>query len=266
MMDSPSVRPDEMAPSDLVTEDLGAPQAGMRATWLGSVDYGTAFDLQRSVHEAREANSIPDTLLFLEHPHVITLGRRIGECHVLSAFDALRASGVEVHETDRGGEATYHGPGQLVGYPIVDLRAVGLGPVTYVRMLERSIIEALAEIGVPAHLVDGETGVWVGGIPNEKRRPGVNPAGKKIAAIGVRITGGVSMHGFALNVSTDTSYFRHIIPCGMPDLEISTVAVETGQSTSVVDCARVVADRLAVNMDRALMWTDRVELPIRSTS
>ena len=94
----------------------------------------------------------------------------------------------------------------------------------------------------------------------------MNPAGKKIAAIGVRITGGVSMHGFALNVSTDTSYFRHIIPCGMPDLEISTVAVETGQSTSVVDCARVVADRLAVNMDRALMWTDRVELPIRSTS
>jgi lipoyl(octanoyl) transferase len=266
MTESPSMHPGEAGPNDRGIEDSGRSRDEMRATWLGPVDYGTALGLQRSVVEVRKSNAVPDTLLFLEHPHVITMGRRAPASHVLTALDELEASGVEVHETDRGGEATYHGPGQLVGYPIIDVRAAGLGPVTYVRMLERSIGETLAEFGVTAHVVDGETGVWVGGVPNEKRRSEVNPAGKKIAAIGVRITGGVSMHGFALNVSTDTSYFRHIIPCGMPRLEISTVEAETGKTVSVLDCARVMADRLAANLQRALVWTERVEHTVHSTN
>lgn len=242
--------------------EMGATE--MRATWLGTVDYATALDLQRSVLDARKSKSVSDTLLLLEHPHVITLGRRGGEAHLLTARDELAATGIEVFETDRGGEATYHGPGQLVGYPIIDMRAVGLGPVAYVRMLERSIVEMLAEFGVVAHLVDGETGVWTGGIANEKRRPGINPAGKKIAAIGVRISGGVSMHGYAINVSTDTSFYRHIVPCGMPDLAITSIKEVTGESVSVPDCARVVAGKLAANLERALVWTERVVLPVGS--
>ncbi len=246
--------------------DVAPPLSELRATWLGTVGYKTAFDLQRSVLEARKSKAIPDTLLLLEHPHVITLGRRAGESSVLTERAELETAGVEVHETDRGGEATYHGPGQLVGYPIIDVRAAGLGPVTYVRMLERSITEALAEFGVKTHLVDGETGVWVGGVPNEKRRPGINPNGKKIAAIGVRITGGISMHGFAINVSTDTSYFQHIIPCGMPDLPISSIEIETGESIPVLDCARVVAEKLGANLHRVLMWAEQIELPDQKTN
>lgn len=238
----------------------------LRATWLGTVEYGTALELQRSVVDARKSDSIPDSVLLLEHPHVITLGRRASESHVLTDLEELKNAGVEVHETDRGGEATYHGPGQLVGYPVIDVRAAELGPVAFVRMLERSVVETLAELGVKAHLVDGETGVWAGGVPNEKRLRGINPAGKKIAAIGVRITGGVSMHGFALNVSTDTSYFQHIIPCGMPDLPITSIEMETGTSISVLDCARVAAEKLAANLHLALAWSDRAELPDRVTS
>jgi lipoyl(octanoyl) transferase len=243
-----------------------APLSELQANWLGTVDYGAALDLQRSLLDGRKSNSVPDTLLLLEHSNVITLGRRAGESHLLTSRDDLKAAGVEVYETDRGGEATYHGPGQLVGYPIIDVRAAGLGPVSYVRLLEKAIVGALAEFGVEAHLVDGETGVWVGGAPGEKRRPGVNPTGKKIAAIGVRITGGVSMHGFALNVSTDTSYFQHIIPCGMPDLPISSIKLETGKSIPVVDCARVIAARLGQNLGRSLVWSERAKLPVCNSS
>jgi lipoyl(octanoyl) transferase len=125
-------------------------------------------------------------------------------------------------------------------------------------MLEKSIIEALAEFGIMAHLIDGETGVWVGGTPDEKRRTGVNPLGKKIAAIGVRISGGVTMHGFALNVSTDLTYFQHIIPCGMPDLPFTSVKLESGTKVSVEDCATAVAEKFSTNLGRSLQW---VEMP-----
>jgi lipoyl(octanoyl) transferase len=225
------------------------------ARWLGTVDYNTALELQRSTLEQRKSDSIPDTILLLEHPHVITLGRRSDDSHLITGRTALQQAGVEIFETDRGGEATYHGPGQLVGYPIIDVRVADLGPVTYVRMLEKSIIEALSEIGVEAHLIDGETGVWVGGIPNEKRQTGVNPLGKKIAAIGVRISGGVTMHGFALNVSTDLTYFQHIIPCGMPDLPFTSVELVTGTKVLVRDCASTVAEKFSKNLNRELKWT-----------
>ena len=239
-----------------MTEPGGDDTRELRTRWLGTVDYGPALDLQRSTLDARKSGDIPDTVLLLEHPHVITLGSRADDTHLVTDRSGLEAAGVEIFETDRGGEATYHGPGQLVGYPIIDVRVAKLGPVTYVRMLEKSIIETLAEFGVDAHLVDGETGVWVDGVPNEKRNPGVNPDGRKIAAIGVRISGGVTMHGFALNISTDLAYFEHIIPCGMPDLPFTSIALESGRDISLRDCVDVVAEKLAANLSRELNWSE----------
>ena len=198
--------------------------------------------------------------MLLEHTHVVTLGRRADDSHLVTNRAGLKAADIEVFETDRGGEATYHGPGQLVGYPIIDVRVAKLGPVTYVRMLEKSIIETLAEYGINAHLVDGETGVWVDGVPNEKRDPETNPVGKKIAAIGVRISGGVTMHGFALNVSTDLSYFQHIIPCGMPDLPFTSIQLETGESADVRECATSISRKLSDNLQRKLVWIDHSKL------
>jgi lipoyl(octanoyl) transferase len=229
-------------------------QPELRARQLGTLDYGSALELQRTTLAARKSDSIPDTLLLLEHPHVVTLGRRADDSHLVTERTELEATGVEIFETDRGGEATYHGPGQLVGYPILDVRVAKLGPVTYVRMLEITIIETLAEYAIEAHVIDGETGVWVGGIPNEKHQPGVNPEGKKIAAIGVRISGGVTMHGFALNVSTDLPYFQHIIPCGMPDLPFTTMEIESGRAIPVNECANTFATVFARNLNRTLNW------------
>ena len=240
---------------------LGANGNELRATWLGEIGYSSALDLQRSLLYNRKAWSIPDSVLFLEHSHVVTLGRRADDTHLLTERSKLLAAGVEIFETDRGGEATYHGPGQLVGYPIIDVRVAKLGPVTYVRMLEKSIIETLAEYVIDAHLVDGETGVWVDGIPDEKRDTKQNPQGRKIAAIGVRISGGVAMHGFALNVSTDLTYFQHIIPCGMPDLPFTSIELESGESANTRECAEIVARKLSSNLERELFWADRDDLP-----
>lgn len=234
----------------------GASTDELRATWLGSVEYGSGLELQRSVLGQRRSGSIPDSLLLLEHPHVVTLGRRADDTHLVTDRLGLTNAGVAIFETDRGGEATYHGPGQLVGYPIVDVRVAKLGPVTYVRMLEKSIIETLAEYSIDAHLVDGETGVWVHGIPDEKRDPKRNPAGKKIAAIGVRISGGVTMHGFALNVATDLAYFQHIIPCGMPDLPFTSIGLESRQPVDVNECGVMFSEKFAANLDRQLIWAD----------
>jgi lipoyl(octanoyl) transferase len=240
-----------------MSDTTGRKQHELRATWLGNLDYGSALELQRSTLEARKSGSKPDSLLLLEHPHVVTLGRRADDTHLVTNRAELKSAGVEVFETDRGGEATYHGPGQLVGYPIIDVRVADLGPVTYVRMLEKTIIESLAEIGIEAHLIDGETGVWVGGIPDQKREKGTNPQGKKIAAIGVRISGGIAMHGFALNVSTDLNYFQHIIPCGMPDLPFTTVELELCGSTSIQEIAAIISSKLAANLERELVWSDK---------
>ncbi|MEE8045868.1 MAG: lipoyl(octanoyl) transferase LipB, partial [Dehalococcoidia bacterium] len=226
----------------------------IHARWLGTTAYGDALETQNTMMAARKSDEISDTLLLLEHPHVITFGRRADDTHLVTTRKELELLGVEIYETNRGGEATYHGPGQLVGYPIIDVRVAELGPVTYVRMLEQSIIDTLAEFEINAHLVNGETGVWVGGEPNEKKMPDVNPSGKKIAAIGVRISGGVTMHGFALNVATDLSYFQHIIPCGMQDLPFTSVAIETGSAVTVSDCATAFARHLAANLDRELTW------------
>jgi len=174
---------------------------------LGRVDYTTALKLQQTLVELRKAGQVTDTLLLLEHPPVITLGRNAKRANVLVSEDRLSRTGVEIFECDRGGDVTYHGPGQLVGYPIFDLRGFTprIGAVAFVRKLEEVLIRTCADFGVATHRVRGMTGVWT--LRNEA----------KIAAIGVHISRGVTSHGFALNVSTDLEHFKLIIPCGIGD-------------------------------------------------
>jgi lipoate-protein ligase B len=180
-----------------------------QAISLGTVDYQAAWDLQLRLVQAVHQGDSPNTLLLLEHPHVYTRGRLAPPDQILLSAAELEARGIPVIDTDRGGLVTYHGPGQLVGYPVVNLRGWG-GPLQYVRTLEQVIIRALADFGIEAGLVAGLTGVWVGDA--------------KIAAIGVKISRGVAHHGFAINVNTDLSYFRQIIPCGIADREVTSLA------------------------------------------
>ena len=168
---------------------------------LGRVRYADAFALQQQLVEQRKRGDIPDQLLIVEHPHVVTMGRNGHDENLLAQPELLERAGVEFHRTDRGGDVTYHGPGQVVGYPIVDLREWKRDVVAYVRALEQVLIDALAEFGITAGREAGATGVWT--------------EQGKIAAIGVHISRWVTSHGFALNVATDLSYFRYIVPCGL---------------------------------------------------
>ncbi len=170
---------------------------------LGRLPYGPALDIQQSLVEQRKRGEGRDTLLFVEHPHVITMGRNGKEEHILATHDVLERSGIAFYETDRGGDATYHGPGQLVGYPILDLREWKRDVHAYFHGVEQALIEALAAVGVQAERIPqrGYEGVWVNGA--------------KIAAIGIHISRWVTSHGFALNLDTDLSYFKYIVPCGL---------------------------------------------------
>src|SRR5436189_1092932 len=190
---------------------------------LGTIPYPEALALQRTLVEERRANRVGDTLLFVEHPHVLTLGVRGdgGRSHILATPDALAARGVEVHETGRGGDITYHGPGQIVGYPIVDLKPDRCDVHKYVRDLEEVLIRTAAEYGIDAGRVDGLTGVWVGR--------------EKLAAIGVRIARWVTSHGFALNVTTDLEYFKLIVPCGIGDRSVTSLATLLGRPVDRVE-------------------------------
>ena len=172
-------------------------------TWrdLGRIDYAEAFELQRALVDRRKRGEIPDQFLIVEHPHTITLGRNGHMENLLAREEILERTGVAFHPTDRGGDITYHGPGQIVGYPILDLREWKRDVVAYVRAIEQVIIDALADFGLTAGREPGMTGVWV--------------AGAKIAAIGVHISRWVTSHGFALNATTDLSYFQYIVPCGL---------------------------------------------------
>ena len=183
---------------------------------LGLLEYQRALDLQRELVEQRKRDEIGDQLLLLEHPHVITLGvkTRSDRSHILESDESLAAQGVAVFETGRGGDVTYHGPGQLVGYPIIDLKPDRCDVHRYVRDLEEVLIRAVAPFGITARRVDGLTGIWVG-------PPG---AEEKLAAIGVRISRWVTSHGFALNVNTDLSRFGLIVPCGITDRGVTSMA------------------------------------------
>jgi lipoyl(octanoyl) transferase len=180
---------------------------------LGLVPYEEAWALQKRLADARRAGLIPDTLVLLEHPHTYTIGRSGTRDHVYLTEAELAARGITCLDVDRGGDVTYHGPGQLVGYPILDLGPqpdVGL----YLRNLEGRLIDVLADFGIMAGRLSGYTGVWIGN--------------RKIAAIGVKVSQGVTTHGFALNVSTDLSLFTHILACGIPDKGVTSMALELG--------------------------------------
>jgi lipoyl(octanoyl) transferase len=200
---------------------------------LGRVDYAAALELQRQLVEDRRAGRIGDTLLLLEHPPVITLGAKTRGSHanVVASPSALAAEGVEVHETGRGGDVTYHGPGQLIGYPILDLRPDRCDVHRYVRDLEEALIVAVARLGVHAGRVAGLTGVWVGAEGTEE----------KLAAIGVRISRWITSHGFALNVSTDLRHFRLIVPCGIADRGVTSIDRVLGRKVQMSDVEDAVA-------------------------
>ena len=208
---------------------------------LGLLDYQAAYDLQRRLHAQVVADELPDLLLLLEHPHVYTLGRRGQQSHILAPDDMLTQLGVETHFTDRGGETTYHGPGQLVGYPIVNLRRWGGGVRKYVETLEQVLIGTLSEFGITAHSEGKPTGVWVGDA--------------KIAAIGVRVSRSVTMHGFALNVSPDLSFFDHIVPCGMPGARVTSMAQELGQEIAVSDVIPAISQAFGCNFGIDIEWS-----------
>lgn len=174
---------------------------------LGLLSWEKAWSIQQDLVERRKAGSAPDTLLFVEHSHVLTLGRNASEANILASREALAALGVTIHEANRGGDVTYHGPGQLVGYPIFDLTDWNKDVRAYVRAIEQAVIRTLAGFNIAAHTRDGkETGVYVS-------LPSGEPA--KICALGVHISRWVTSHGFALNIDTDLGYFQHIVPCGL---------------------------------------------------
>ena len=189
------------------------------ATWLGRVPYRPAFELQQIVAQLRAEKKLPDTLLLLEHDHVYTLGRRAPEEEILLDAEALAERGVSVERTDRGGRVTYHGPGQLVGYPIVQLATADL--VGYVRALEKAMIAVAGDAGVKAGTVEGLTGLWAGD--------------RKLGAIGIHVSRGITTHGFAMNVNTDLSMFNGIVPCGIVDRGVTSLSELLGRAVPMED-------------------------------
>jgi lipoyl(octanoyl) transferase len=189
--------------------------------YLGQLDYSIALELQQTLVRLVKEGRISHTLLLLEHPPVITLGRNAGAQNIVASREFLSANGVELHETDRGGDVTFHGPGQLVGYPIFDLRAFEprIGAVDFVRKLEEVLIRTCGDLGVVTERIPGLTGVWT-----QNQLPG------KIAAIGVHISRAVTSHGFALNVTTDLDYFKLIVPCGISDKPVTSLEQEMPRS------------------------------------
>jgi lipoyl(octanoyl) transferase len=191
--------------------------------YLGRIGYDEGLELQQELVELRHQERIENTLLLLEHPPVLTLGRNADRSHILASDEVLTHKGFTIHETKRGGDVTYHGPGQLVGYPIFDLRSLKnttggrLGPVDYVRRVEEALIRLCIGYGVPTGRIAGKTGVWVEGTVGRE---------KKIGAIGVHVSRGITSHGFALNVTTDLRDFQWIVPCGIADRDVTSLELE----------------------------------------
>ena len=191
--------------------------------FLGQTEYSAALELQRTLVHLVKQGRVGHTLLLLEHPAVITLGRNAGAENVVASRDSLSSRGIELIDTDRGGDVTFHGPGQLVGYPIFDLRGFSprLGAVEFVRKIEESLIRTCGDLGVVTQRIAGLTGVWTeGDVP------------AKIAAIGVHISRGVTSHGFALNVTTNMDYFKLIVPCGISDKPVTSLELEMAKTLS----------------------------------
>ena len=215
----------------------------LQIDWLGRVAYGDALARQLELLEARRAGACGDRLLLVEHPPVVTLGRASRPEHLLTPRAALAARGVEVHEIPRGGDVTYHGPGQLVGYTIVDLAARGLADAhAFLRTIEATLVEALRALGVAGEARPGTTGVFAAG----------SQPPRKLASIGLGLRGWVTWHGFALNVSVDPADFGDVVPCGLRHVEMSSVSRELGAAPDAAlfegareAVARAFAERLA---------------------
>ena len=220
------------------------------------------MEIQRRLVELRQQARVGDVLLLLEHPAVLTLGRNAHRSNILASDDELTRRGIAVHEINRGGDVTYHGPGQIIGYPILDLRGEypgkrgpHLGAVEYVRWLEEALIRTCAEYGVLTQRICGRTGVWTlagGSIP-----------AKKIAAIGIHISRGVTSHGFAFNVTTDLRDFKLIIPCGIADAAVTSLEEELGADDAAMPTMEQALHAVARNFGRAfgrqILWAESVE-------
>src|SRR5215470_706343 len=221
--------------------------------YFGRVEYSTALDLQQTVVHLVKQERIGHTLLLLEHPPVITLGRNAGMANIIASRDFLASQGIELRETDRGGDVTFHGPGQLVGYPIFDLRAFTprLGAVDFVRKIEDALIRTCGDLGVVTGRIAGLTGVWIQDNP---------PA--KIAAIGVHISRGVTSHGFALNVSTNLDYFKLIVPCGISDKPVTSLEREMAslrpleKTPALEQIAEVVSSNFGRVFEAQSLWLE----------
>jgi lipoate-protein ligase B len=229
--------------------DPRAARAPIHARWLGRIDYRVAYTLQKRLVDARAAGEIADQLLLLEHPAVLTLGKNSDPAHILAGADELSARGIPVERIERGGEVTYHGPGQLVAYPIIRLHERGLLLRPFVRALEAAMVDTCAALGVGATRRDGHPGCWC--------EP-TAAAPRKIGALGLRVERGVSYHGIALNINVDLDEFALIDPCGMPGVESTSIARELGRAevfstTSVEEAAWIFARAFASAIDAPLV-------------
>lgn len=247
---------------------------------LATIDYATGLRLQQRLVELRKENRIGDVLLLLEHSPVITLGRNARQKNIVASPELLAQRGVEVSECDRGGDVTFHGPGQLVGYPIFDLRAIAtpdgkrktLGAIEYVRRLEEVLIRTCADFGIPAGRICGLTGVWTNPQTVSSRaqqddslanRPAesrdlLSPQAK-IAAIGVHISRAVTSHGFALNVNTDLDYFNLIVPCGIATKPVTSMAKELSRKLSLQEVAHSVSRNFGALFESQILWLENLD-------
>ena len=215
----------------------------------GIIPYAAAHDLQRELVEARKVGLIRDTLLLLEHPPVLTLGRAANSDHILFSREVLAAQGVSVEEVGRGGDVTYHGPGQLVGYPIIDLHPDRMDVRKYVASLEETMIRTAADYGIQARRIEGLNGAWVGE--------------RKLGAVGVRISRWVTMHGFALNNTTELSHFQLIVPCGISDKGVTSIERETGNGVPMRALHEQVVQHFAELYGAEVTWHEgRPVIPV----
>jgi lipoyl(octanoyl) transferase len=226
---------------------------------LGTLDYAASQQIQRELVELRKEDHIGDVLLLLEHTPVITLGRNAKRDNIVASPELLAQRGVEVCECDRGGDVTFHGPGQLVGYPIFDLRGLqaserkgkSMGAIEYVRNLEEVLMRTCAGFSIPTKRICGLTGVWTA--PDQADTEG------KVAAIGVHISRSVTSHGFALNVNTDLSYFDLIVPCGITAKPVTSMAKELGREVSLRDVAQSISQNFGFVFDSQMLWLESLD-------
>ena len=228
---------------------------------LGTIDYGTGVRLQQHLVELRKHGRIGDVLLLLQHTPVITLGRNAKAKNILAPPELLTQRGVEIVESDRGGDVTFHGPGQLVGYPIFDLRGFPahdrqrktLGVIEYVRRLEEVLIRTCADFGVATKRISGLTGVWTDPVADGGGEEG------KIAALGVHVSGGVTSHGVALNVNTDLSYFNLIVPCGIETKPVTSMNKELGKQIALGEVAHSVSRNFGTVFECQILWLQSLD-------